>query len=46
MANFCEVYKDYQGWYWRHHFNMSFEDHVNNMSLHEFMELLTNWDME
>jgi hypothetical protein len=25
---------------------MSFEDHVNNMSLHEFMELLTNWDME
>jgi hypothetical protein len=46
MTNFCKVYKDYQGWYWQQHFNMSFEDHVNNMSLYDFMELMNNWDIE
>ena len=49
MTNFCKVYQSYKDWWFQYgttdgNWKQSFEDHVNEMSLYDFMELMNNWD--
>ena len=45
MDDFLKIYLTYQTWWYEHsdHSEETFEDHVNRMSLYEFMELINSW---
>jgi hypothetical protein len=50
--NCNKAYSSYKDWWIEHRSSgdyppeSEFEGHLDSMSLYEFMELLTNWDVE
>ena len=53
MTNFCKVYQSYQTWWHETSYlrngessNETFKEHLNSMSLYDFMERLSYWDIE
>jgi hypothetical protein len=45
--NCNKAYNSYKDWWFQYgNWKQSFEDHINEMSLHEFMELMNNWNTD
>jgi hypothetical protein len=44
--NCNKAYNSYKDWWLDQYWQESFEEHVNSMSLYDFMETMNSWDVE